>query len=75
MEKVKQCAKIFDNLGLAAIASAATVWLRDKSGVDCKFHFNIHVGDANWLILEAIFLYVGFQLISIWILNAVDKRK
>ncbi|OQS42338.1 hypothetical protein [Chromobacterium haemolyticum] len=74
MEKLKQLAKIFDNLGLAAIAAAATVLLRDMTGTDGKFHLKLPSGDAGELLIKAVMFYAGLQVISLWILHAADKR-
>ncbi|WP_199155632.1 hypothetical protein [Chromobacterium sp. ASV23] len=75
MERWKQAAKIFDNLGLAALAAAITVILRDMTGLTGKFQLKMPTGDSGALLFEAILFYAGFQVVAILILGFVDESK
>ncbi|MEO9387095.1 hypothetical protein [Chromobacterium phragmitis] len=74
MERWKQVAKIFDNLGLGGLAATFASLLRDMvDQTDGRLHFKWPTGDAGYVLGLAIAAYVVAQLAAILTLWYVDE--
>lgn len=74
MEKWKQVAKIFDNLGLAFIAAAVASTLKQMTDQSGQVDLTRSLGGTEGLIVVAGIIYVLCQMLALTVLGWIDEE-
>ena len=75
MERLKQVAKIFDNIGLGLLVAAIASLIREITDASGQVHLHNSPHESGTLVAFAILFYVACQIGAIWVLSWVDAEK